>query len=91
MLCAVIYLRNNLNNVQIATIFYGKVRHLRAEAKSMFYKAACGTSEFHYGLRQAQHQEGRLELGWQKSKEHGVVVPMVKEVKAAFSLRSRKK
>lgn len=80
-------LRNNLNNVPIASIVYGKIRHLRAEAKSVFHKAACGTSEVHYGLTHIQHQKGHFDLRWQKREEDGMVVPMRKEVRAVFSCK----
>lgn len=71
-------------NVHIARIIYRKVRHLRAEAKSVFHKAMCGTSEFHYGFREVQPQEGHFEEGGRQLKRTEVVVPMGKEARVVF-------
>lgn len=69
-MCSNLFVHSS-NHVQIAGIFYEKVRHVRAEAKSLFHKAGCGTSEIHYGLREEQHREDHSKLEWGRSEDNG--------------------
>lgn len=70
MLCAVIY----LHIVQIMSKLLGsfmKKSGMWEEAKSLFHKAGCGTSEIHYGLREIQHRGDHSRLEWWKSEDNG--------------------
>lgn len=84
ILCAVIYLRSYLNNIQINKIFCGRISHSRIKSKSVFYRAGCGTSGIHYGLREGRCQESHSELQWQKMKSMENIVPMIKSEGAIF-------
>lgn len=85
ILCAVIYLYIVQIMSKCLGSFYEKVRHVRAEAKSLFHKAGCGTSEIHYGLREVQHREDHSKLEWRRSEDKGGGCANGKGKKMAFS------
>lgn len=84
-MCSDLFVHSS-NHVQIAGVFYEEARHARAEAKSLFHKAGCGTAEIHYGLREEQHRDDHSKLEWDEGvggrgggvKTMQVVVPMSK-------------